>query len=116
MAVNWYWAHKLGVMTYKQENGTFKINVYRGNCLGVLIYEYKDENKKNKYTFQGFWNDERHLKNCLGLSKDYKANLHKDNGCVSIKLNTYYKDSLLIGSLFAKSGLDVSYYRKEPKK
>ncbi len=72
MAVNWSWKQKMGVMYSEQShpaNGVFKfkVNIYRANCLGALIYDFKDkETKKDMYQFMGFWSDIAHLKRCLG--------------------------------------------------
>lgn len=123
MAVNWYWKSKKGTLIYKYNMGKeannevmkFKVNIYGGNCLGALIYDYKDENtKEDMYTFYGFWNDETHLKRCLGLVKGYN-NIYKDD-VVKVRLNTYYKDMCKIAPLFAKVGIKVELYYKEPKK
>lgn len=96
----------------------FKINIYQANCLGALIYDYKnEETKKDMYRFWGFWNDLEHLKNCLGLTKDY-SNIYIDNGFQSvpkIKLNIYYKNCLKIAECFAKAGIKVELYYKEIK-
>ncbi len=121
--VNWSWKEKMGVMYIKQTNTEvgdvkFKINIYQANCLGALIYDYKnEETKKDMYRFWGFWNDLEHLKNCLGLTKDY-SNIYIDNGFQSvpkIKLNIYYKNCLKIAECFAKAGIKVELYYKEIK-
>lgn len=116
MAVNWNWKDKRGEVIIKNEldDKKYKINIYIGNCLMVWIYDYKDEEtKKNMYQFYSYFLDYNHLKNCLGMSKNYKDNILK-NVC-KIKLNTYYKDSLKIAALFAKSGIKVELYYKEIK-
>ena len=122
MAVNWYWKYKMGTLFFRCKLGNetnnevvkYKINIYGGNCLGALIHDYKDEEtKKDMYQFYSFWNDEKHLKKCLGLVKGYD-NLYKD--VVKVKLNTYYKDMCKIAPLFAKVGIKVELYYKEPKK
>lgn len=116
MAVNWNWKCKKGIITWFDEYSkkNYKVNIYQGNCLGALIYDYKDEEtKKNMYQFMGFWNDETHLKRCLGLVKGHD-NLYK-NIIVKIKLNTYYKDCLKIAQLFAKANIKVELYYKEIK-
>lgn len=115
MAVNWYWDRKMGVITIEQRGNKHKINLYKANCLGALIYEYKDtETKKNMYQFFGFWNNEEHLKRCLGLDKKYPDNIHTD--FKKAKLNTYYKDSLIIAKNLVKAKIKVELYYKEPKK
>lgn len=118
MAVNWSWKNKMGVISWYDEiaNKTFKVNIYQANCLGAYIYEFKQDGK-NMYQFMGFWNDTKHLKCCLGLSKSYdgtKENIYKDI-VKKIKLNTYYKDCLVIAELFAKAGHKVELYYKEVK-
>lgn len=115
MAVNWTWKHKKGVITWMCGKEKFKVNIYSANCLGALIYDFRDEEtKKSMYQFVGFWYDETHLKRCLGLVKGYD-NHYKDT-IAKIKLNTYYKDSCKIAPLFAKAGFKVELYYKEPKK
>lgn len=123
MAVNWYWKHKLGTITLVQEHNeiknTFKLNIYCANCLGAIIYEYRDkETHKDMYKFMGFWNNRQHLANCLGLTRGYKDDIYKDpcNNYKKIKLNMYYrKDALTIAELFVKAGHKVELYYKEPK-
>lgn len=109
MPVTWWWDLKIGSMTLRgRENQKYKVNIYRGNCLGALIYEYKqiDENNKkvDMYQFFGYWNDENHLKRNLGLSKNFDGN--KDNiyaDLVKLDLNTYYESSWKIAQLFVKA-------------
>ncbi len=115
MAVNWNWKQKMGVATMLHSNGSkYKLNLYQGNCLGVLIYDFKSEDGKNMYQFYGFWNDAQHLKNCLGLSKQYKDNLYKGK-MLKIRLNTFYKENIQIAKLFAKANIKVELYYKEMK-
>ena len=113
--VNWEWKHKVGTMHCKNlKNQKYKLNIYKANCLGAIIYEYKDtETKENMYRFSHFWNDLTHLKKCLGFFKK-EDNLYNDF-LVKISLNTYYKDSIKIAELFAKAGFKVELYYKEIK-
>ena len=114
MAVNWNWKHKMGVITWHNphNNTNIKVNIYNANCLGALIYEFK-ENDKEMYDFFGFWNDITHLKRCLGLVKDYD-NLYKDK-IIKIKLNAFYEENLVIAKYFAKANFKVELYYKEIK-
>lgn len=115
MAVNWNWNKKIGVATMQNLKGEkYKLNIYEANCLGALIYEFKDTNGKPMYQFYGFWNDIKHLKNCLGLSREYKDNLYKGE-MLKIKLNSFYKDSIKMAGLFAKANIKVELYYKEIK-
>mgnify|MGYP003409815299 CR=1 FL=1 len=104
MAVNWNWNSKMGVITCKNNEGKkYKVNLYQANCLGALIYEFKEDGK-NMYCFHGFWNDKKKIKNLLGLTKKYKDNIYKDY-VVKISLNTFYKDTFKIAELFAKANM-----------
>ena len=55
MTVNWNWNMKMGVITWNISNTEkvekVKVNLYKGNCLGVVINDYKDE--ETKYTIVG---------------------------------------------------------------
>ena len=121
MSVNWNWKELKGEITFKNDRGRFKVKIYNANCLGALIYEFKDkETKEDKYTFFGFWSDLNHLKNILGLSKKYQDNVYLNlngnygNIVSKIKLNTYYKDWDKIAKLFTLCDIRVSLYYKDP--
>ena len=113
MALNWNWKKKMGVITIEQRGIKHKVNLYKANCLGALIYEYKDQEQGNMYQFFGFWNDERHLQNCLGFNKKYGDNIHTD--FKKAKLNTFFKDSLVIARNLVKANIKVELYYKEIK-
>lgn len=134
MAVNWSWKHRIGFIYFYSHDRKHrcKVNIYSGNCLGVLIYEFKEldeETGKQKvmYTFQGFWNDIHHLNRCLGLEKSYhawskdkqtKENIYHDD-IVSIHLNLAMQESISIARAFAKAKFDhkirINLYWKEIK-
>ncbi len=117
MSVNWLWKEKMGSIQWKTLDGKkISVNVYKGNCLCVMIHTFK-ENGKELYDFCGFFNDEEHLKKCIGLSKDYDGkttNIYKDEW-LKWKLNTYYKQSFSIAKLLTKAGFKVELYYKEIK-
>ena len=122
MAVNWNWNMKMGVITWNNSNTEkvekVKVNLYKGNCLGVVINDYKDkETNKKMYQFVTFFNDLDHLKRCLGLLKCWDgttSNMLK-NVILKVKLNTYFKDCIKMAELFAKVGIKVELYYKEIK-
>lgn len=122
MAVNWNWKQKMGVVVWNNSNTEkverVNLNLYKGNCLGVIIHDYKDEETKEKmYQFVSFWSDINHLKRCLGLQKSYdgsKENIYK-NLILKVKLNTYYKDCIKIANLFSEAGIKVELYYKVVK-
>jgi len=111
-----YTSELLGMLTIKQGERKYKIQIRRGNCLAVFLYVYKIENPsdpKRPWMHQlfTFYNDESHLKRCI-----------KNRGCmfddkvVSIRLNVYYKESMTLLKHMARCGYKVTCYYKEPKK
>ena len=117
MSVNWLWKDKMGSIQWKNREGqAFTVNVYKGNCLCVMIYEYTHEDKP-LYDFFGFFNDDSHLKRCIGLMKDFdgnKKNIYADEW-ISWKLNTYYKDYFTLAKWLTKAGFPVELYYEEIK-
>ena len=117
MSVNWLWKDKMGSIQWKNREGqAFTVSVYKGNCLCVMIYEYTHEDKP-LYDFFGFFNDDSHLKKCIGLMKDYdgaKKNIY-ENEWISWKLNTFYKDSLTLAIWLTTAGYPVELYYEDIK-
>jgi len=108
MAVTWSWKKRIGSIYFFDEvNGKYKVNIYAGNCLGVLIFEYKSDNK-NLFQFYSFWNDEEHLKNILGLTKKFKDNIYKN--CLQLKINGNYEKHNQIIKHFIKAKIPVNVY------
>ena len=117
MSVNWQWKKQMGTIKCNDRNQNYTLNVYKGNCLCVMTYNYKQDGKK-LYDFAGFFNDEEHLKICIGLKKDSGGefyNLYKDTW-KKWKLNTYYKESFTLAKWLTKAGFKVELYYKEIKK
>ena len=117
MAVTWNWKEKLGTVEWKEFEPHVEVNVYRGNCLFVMIFEYEEE-KVEKYLFCGFMNDIDHLKRCIGLEENIHEemnNIYKDVWG-KWKLNTYYKESIKIAEILSIAGFPVELYYEEIKK
>ena len=66
MSLNWTWKNVVGEI--EREDNKPKIFIYEGNAFLIFISETKEE-----YCLYNFFADERHAKNCLGLSKDYEG-------------------------------------------
>ena len=119
MPVNWNWKHRKGIITFIDElepKKKYKCNIYCANCLGAIIYEWYDKEKKEMmYQFMGFWSNEKHLKNLLGLTKEYKDNSYYKTRVKKIRLNTFYKDNIQIAKLFAKAHIPVELFYFEKK-
>lgn len=117
MSVNWLWKDKMGSVQWKTNNNkTLNVDVYAGNCLCVMTWSYKKDGKE-LYEFCGFFNDESHLKKCIGLAKDSEGKL--DNMYKEIwgkwKLNTYYKETFTLAKNLTKAGYKVELFYKEMK-
>lgn len=113
--LQWYYNQEIGSINVKSSDGTksYKLGIFGGNCLCVIVYKYKDEESgKMMAQLINFYIDESHIKNIV---KEYKR-LDPAENIVSVKLNTYYKQSFILAKYLAKSGHKVTLYYKEPKK
>ena len=69
MAVQWHWNEKIGVMIDKYDNDkNVTYTLYQGNCLLIALIENEEE---KTYQMGFFFADDKHMKRCLGLVKDY---------------------------------------------
>lgn len=111
MSVNWNWNDKCGEVTLKQmhpgeADREFTISLYNGNCMVVMLHEFKDrETGEDMYNFFSFFSDKDHAKNCLGLSKGANNIFDTDyQKFTKIRLNKkkcrYFKDLV---ALFAQA-------------
>lgn len=82
MAVNWSWKHKVGEIHYydKKQKQHFKLNLYTGNMMCCILYEYKEKDEKTNevkemYNFITWFNDTAHARRCLKKDKDFFKNL-----------------------------------------
>lgn len=105
MAVTWEWKNKIGYYITKDviDEKLWKVDLYSGNCLAVEIWHYPDND--NEYIFQGFWNDEKHLENMLGLNKQFKDNMYEN--VTEIHLYSSYSKCWNIAKRFAKVGIKI---------
>ncbi len=105
MGITWSWKEKIGEIHCNDNNR--KINIYKGNCLCVLIKETSDI----QYDFYTFFSDEDHLKKCIGLKKvnNILTNLFKDEW-ESIYLNMYYSEGMKLAKWLLKAGFHVQVY------
>lgn len=120
MSVNWNWSDKCGEVTLKQmhpgeEDKEFTISLYNGNCMVVMLHEFKDrETGEDMYNFFSFFSDKEHAKNCLGLSKGTNNIFCTDyQKFTKIRLNKkkcrYFKDLV---ALFAQAfdNIEIEVY------
>ena len=108
MALHWEWKDKMGEVIYEDGH---KDNLYKGNAYMIAVYE-----SGNEYQLTWFASGKDHMRNMLGLTKDYKGeNVVEHWGIRAIRLNTRYKDVPTIVSDFAKAKmkLNVELYYAE---
>lgn len=103
MSINWNWNDKMGKVT--DERG-FVSNLYRGNCFMIAINEFTNNEGIKQYSLAWFFADETHLKNCLGLTKEYKENSINDYHWKEFELNTEYAETWKFAKLIASQKLD----------
>lgn len=76
MSINWKWENKIGTWTEDCYGEQKTFNIYKCNGLAIVLEEWKNNKKQDVYQVHTFFVDEKHLKNMLGLSKEYgKENL-----------------------------------------
>lgn len=119
MAVTWEWKHKRGEILLKTEETkkSFKLGIYGGNCLGAIIYRYKNEQGEKYYNFISFINDVEHARRMLKKDKDIFNKLTMPQAkvkcfklCVSSSNKWENKEALKLGELLAKNGYKVILY------
>lgn len=95
---------------------TYTRNIYRANCLFAVISEWYDTVKAQEmYEVHYFFEDADHLKRCLGLKKNHEGEKYDmyANCFVSMRLNTFFKESITIAKLFTRAGHEVTLYYEE---
>lgn len=113
-----YTSELLGVLKVRHGENCFKIQIRRGgNCLAVFIHvrkmvegEYGYEKGKYMHSLYLFYDNEEHIKRCI---KKYGDML--DDEVVSVRLNTYYKESFVLARYMTRCGHKVTLYYQDPK-
>lgn len=93
---------KLGEFTITQSNKDFKIEIRRGNCLAVMIYD-----KGDSFMLFNFFADEQHIKNIL--KNDFKLFNEKVKNC---RLNMKFKESKILLKYFLGELSEVICYNE----
>ena len=120
MAVNWDWSDKKGEVVWKNKKGTnetFKWTIYHANCLGCMLYEYK-EGGDDLYRFMCYFSDVHHLKRMLGLEsfktrndtsikEDWFKEVYTDFEIDYIKLDPNYPYWDKFTKYFVQAGYEV---------
>lgn len=92
----------LGTFTLVQGDNEFKIEIRRGNCLAVMIYDVGDY-----WELYNFWADEQHIKNILKHSTNAQPLLGQVK---DVRLNMKYKESAKILKYIVKETEVTCYY------
>ncbi len=106
-----------GVVTIKQNDRRYPIQIREANCLCAFIHVRKPTLEEfNKYGYNSktrlhclysFWSDEQHVKNIL---KDNGNQLFFGDQVISIKLNLFYEQSYKLLRIFTQAGYKVTCY------
>lgn len=97
----------------KSDNRLVTVKIHWANALCAFIHHYKDEDGTKMAQLISFFADEQHIKNC---EKSYGDPLDIFMGdIVSVKLNLYYKESIILLKYIVKHH-EVKCYYKEDKK
>ena len=115
MALRWNWSDKMGEYTLvqKQPDGKkrkFTVNIYACNALAAFIYEYKANDGSDRYTLEGFFLDNAHVRRIVK-----SCGKPLEDGVKSIRLNIWYKEARNLMRTLTKYGYEVQVYY-EPKK
>lgn len=93
----------LGTFILDYSGHEFKIEIRRGNCLAVMVYDRGDS-----YELHNFWMDEQHIKNII---KNSEGNNPLFRGqAKNIRLNMKYKESAKILKYIVKEAEVTCYY------
>lgn len=99
---------------WHKDHRLITVKFHPANCkCGAFVYHYKDENGVKMAQLWTFLGDKQHIDNIMKNMEDHT--LLGDN-VVSVKLNVYYKQALMIVEACAKSGYKVECYYEEPGK
>lgn len=94
------WDFKKDFIGYLTINGN-KLSLYSGNGLAIGLHEWTNEKGEEMYSVQTFFADINHLKNYLGISKEYDNTYE---GCdITLLLTHNYKKTPNIIQAFAKA-------------
>ena len=99
----------------------YKIQIRQGNCLAVFLHVYKFKNLEDPkrcwmHELINFFDDERHVKNCIKNFPSHDCLDFFSGKVVDVKLNLYYKESNILLKYIVRSGHKVTCYYKEDKK
>lgn len=114
LVINNYRNDFIGIIYMQNSEGNYvNVNIYKCNGLGAYATRLKTKDNMYSTSLWGFWNDEQHLKNCLGLSKDFKESIYEDkiSKITFIKPNDKYTLRIIetIGKYFVKAGYKVIF-------
>ena len=118
MSVNWNWKDKMGEMIldyrddYEKPFEEHTLSIYDGNCLAVILEEYKDDDGTDLYNFYGFFNDKKHMEDGYLKNKVFDSDGLR---LKTLKLNANYKDIWTIAKAFIKAmpNITIEIYYEE---
>ena len=92
MAIRWDFREKVGTCQIEQNGVEYTFSLYEGNAFLIFLYEWKNEEGEGMYSMHNFFADETHMKNMLGLTKEYKGDNTLNRDGERLKQITIYTD------------------------
>lgn len=118
MAIRWNFKEdKMGTITERLGGEEYTYSIYNGNAFAIIVAEWTTEDGSEMYYIHNAFADERHAKNCLGLSKEYKGDcIYEEGEVVRLTLNPKARNAKKLAELFIKTGLDITIEMKKGDK
>lgn len=107
MALTWNWNEKVGRI--KMANQWY--NLYTGNAFLIAIHEWETKEGEGRYDLVFFASDENHMKNMLGLTREYKDNIIANWEIQEIVEYVEYRCWEKINTLLTKSQMELTITR-----
>jgi len=109
-----YYNAKIGTVFTNYFDKPMQVGIYRSNCLCAFVWRGRDEKTGEKIAnLVNFYSDKKHIENQIKANGD----LYITPGDItSIRLNTYYKESMVLAKYFTQEHHTVTLFYKEPKK
>lgn len=114
MSLNWnFTTDYIGTLYIKEDyhNGEgekeYPHPIYDGNAFAIFTSEWEEEGKR-MYNLYNFFADEKHAKNCLGLSKEYKGNNIFEGKKTRWELRRDSKNARKLAKMLIDTGMETT--------
>ena len=111
--ITWYYNYRIGDVYARCADGKVrKSNIFGGGgTMCVFTHFYKNEDGEEMEQMLNLYLDEKHIQRIM---KQF-GKLKVMSNVTCIRLNTFYKESLILAKYLTKSGYKVTLFYKERK-